>query len=53
MPIESVGVYEFYSSTVLIFLALGSGLGAPTQARSALSQRSRAAPRRASFAARI
>jgi exopolysaccharide production protein ExoQ len=55
MPIESVGVNEFYFSTVLMFLALGSGLGAPRLAHGTIraSQRSRATPRRASLAARI
>ncbi len=52
MPIESVGVYEFYTSTVLLFLALGSGLGAPRETRSAVRQ-PRVMSRRASFAARI
>ena len=52
MPIESVGVYEFYTSTVLIFLALGSGLGAPREMHRTVSQ-TRVMPRRASFAARI
>ena len=39
MPIESIGFNEFYFSTVLLFMALGSAFGMPAEKRAQPAQR--------------
>jgi len=45
MPIESIGFTEFYFSTVLLFMAMGSAFGVPAAKRNAAMRGARPAPR--------
>lgn len=45
MPIESVGFTEFYFSTVMLFMAMGSAFAGPAARRNAPRARTRPAPR--------